>query len=160
MGAAVCHTGEFHIRIQKGLQLTQSQFGGDPSHVVLSGDSAGGNAIDLLISANGGTGFPDLFVGAAAESTSWGAESQVVDLDANFAANVRATGCESASNVIDCMRTIPIDIFQNQTMGGWGPVIDGTLITAPHYQLYEQGRFQKIPVIHGCKYCIPHWTDS
>lgn len=131
--------------------LNQGQFGGDPSHIVLSGDSAGGNAIDLLISANGGVGFPDLFIGAAAESTSWGAESQVVDQDANFAANVNATGCSGATDPIACMRDVPIDEFQNQTVGGWGPVIDGKLITAPHYQLYEQGKFQKIPVIHGCE---------
>lgn len=39
----------------------------------MSGDSAGANAIDILLTANNGAGFPDLFVGAAAESTGWDA---------------------------------------------------------------------------------------
>lgn len=52
--------------------LLTSVFGGDPNHIVLSGDISGVNAIDILL-------------------------------------------------------------------------------TAPHYQLMEQGKFQKIPVIYGCK---------
>ena len=127
-----------------------TSFGGNPDHIVLSGDSAGGNAINILLTANNGKGFPDLFVGAASESTSWGAGGYSVDRDAALMHNINSTGCASSADPIDCMRTMPISEFKNKTtQDGWGPTIDGELIVAPEYQMFEQGRFQNIPVIYG-----------
>ncbi|KAE8440962.1 hypothetical protein EG329_006151 [Mollisiaceae sp. DMI_Dod_QoI] len=126
------------------------KFGGDPNHIVMSGDSAGANAIDILLTANNGAGFPDLFVGAAAESTGWGGDPYAVDRDAEFAKNVNSTGCSGTPDPLDCMRLLPINEFQNKTTtDGWGPTIDGKLLMAPHYEMMEQGKFQKIPVIYG-----------
>ncbi|CZR69022.1 uncharacterized protein PAC_18923 [Phialocephala subalpina] len=127
-----------------------TKFGGDPNHIVMSGDSAGGNAIDILLTANDGAGFPDLFVGAAAESTGWGGDPYAVDRDTEFERNVNSTGCSGTPDPLDCMRLLPIAEFQNKTTtDGWGPTTDGKMLTAPHYQLMEQGQFQKIPVIYG-----------
>ncbi|KUJ06636.1 alpha/beta-hydrolase [Mollisia scopiformis] len=127
-----------------------TKFGGDPNHIVMSGDSAGANAIDILLTANNGAGFPDLFVGAAAESTGWGGDPYAVDRDAEFAKNVNSTGCSNSPDPLDCMRLMPIDEFQNKTTSdGWGPTIDWKLLMAPHYEMMEQGKFQKIPVIYG-----------
>ena len=126
------------------------QFGGNPDHIVMSGDSSGGNAIDILLTANNGAGFPDLFVGAAVESTGWGSDPYAVDRDSSLANNINSTGCLIATDPIDCMRMMPIAEFQNKTTtDGWGPTIDGKMLTAPHYQMMEQRRFQKIPVIYG-----------
>lgn len=125
-------------------------FGGDPDHVVLMGDSSGGNAVDDLLAANNGTGFPDLFVGAIAESTGWGAEGYTTDRDKALQNNIRSTGCDAAADPVDCLRNLPIGELQARTTtDGWGPTVDGTFIAAPHYQMYEQGRFQNIPVIYG-----------
>ncbi|KAK5203970.1 hypothetical protein LTR41_010427 [Exophiala xenobiotica] len=58
---------------RKALQWVQrhiSRFGGDPSHVVLGGDSAGAASIALHLTAYGGRN-DGLFVGAAAESVSF-----------------------------------------------------------------------------------------
>lgn len=139
-----------------------TKFGGDPNHIVLSGDSSGANAIDIILTANNGTGFPDLFVGAMAESTGWGSDPQAADRDTEFANNVNSTGCLNATDVIDCMRALPIDEFQNKTTkDGWGPTVDGGVwLTAPHYQMMEQGRFQKIPVIYGCMYFLSFQAHS
>lgn len=128
------------------------KFGGNPNHIVLSGDSTGGNAIDIILQANNGTGFPDLFVGAMAESTGMGSDGYAVNRDAELTKNFNSTGCLDATDPIDCMRNIPIGIFQNTTTkDGWGPTVDGgKWLIAPHYQMMEQGRFQKIPVIYGC----------
>lgn len=127
-----------------------TKFGGNPDHIVLSGDSAGGNAINILLTANNGEGFPDLFAGAASASTSWGAVGYSVNRDAALRNNINSTGCSSAADPIDCMRTMPIAEFQNKTAtDGWGPTIDGKLIVAAEYQMFEQGRFQNIPVIYG-----------
>jgi hypothetical protein len=88
------------------------------------------------------------------ESTGWGSEGYPVNRDQEFNNNVNATGCLNATDPIDCMRLIPIDEFQNKTTkDGWGPTIDGgKWLVAPHYQMMEQGRFQKIPIIYGCEY--------
>ncbi|KAG4438236.1 hypothetical protein IFR05_006264 [Cadophora sp. M221] len=127
-----------------------TKFGGNPNHIVMSGDSSGGNAIDILLTANNGAGFPDLFVGAAVESTGWGSDPYPVNRDGPLAKNINSTGCLNATDPINCMRMMPIAEFQNKTTkDGWGPTIDGKMLTAPHYQMMEQGRFQKIPVIYG-----------
>ncbi|KAL3424241.1 triacylglycerol [Phlyctema vagabunda] len=127
-----------------------AQFGGDPDHIVLSGDSSGAEAIDILLAANNGTGFPDLFVGAMIESTGMGSTATAVQRDNAFNNNANSTGCLDAADPIQCMREIPIAQFQNTTTrDGWGPTIDGVTVNAPHYQMYEQGLFQKIPVIFG-----------
>lgn len=127
-----------------------TKFGGNPDHIVVSGASSGGNAIDVLLTANNGVGFPDLFKGAIAESTGWGAEGYSADRDQALQNNLASTGCNATADPIDCMRNMPIAEFQNKTTtDGWGPTIDGTFLVAPHYQMYEQGRFQNIPVIYG-----------
>lgn len=130
-----------------------TKFGGNPDHIVMSGDSAGATAIDILLTVNNGTGFPDLFVGAAAESTGFsGNEPYSVGRDGELASNFKSTGFAGAVDPLDCMRQLPINTFQNTiTKNGWGPTIDGKFLVAPHYQMMEQGRFQKIPVIFGGK---------
>lgn len=132
------------------MQQHATKFGGDPNHIVVSGASSGGNAIDVLLAANNGAGFPGLFAGAIAESPGWGSEGFSADRDQALSNNLNSTGCLNATDPIDCMRTMPIAEFQNRTTkDGWGPTVEGRLIAAPHYQMFEQGRFQSIPVLYG-----------
>lgn len=128
-----------------------TSFGGNPNHIVITGASSGGHAIDALLQANNGVGFPDLFVGAIAESTGWGSEPQTVDRDEALMNNLKATGCDTKPDPLDCLRNLPIGELQaRSTTDGWGPTIDGKFMVAPHFQMYEQGRFQsQIPVIYG-----------
>lgn len=138
------------IAAARWMQQHATKFGGNPNHIVVSGASSGGNAIDVLLAANNGTGFPDLFAGAIAESPGWGSEGFSADRDQALNNNLNSTGCLNATDPIDCMRMMPIAEFQNKTTkDGWGPTVEGKLIAAPHYQMFEQGRFQNIPVIYG-----------
>ncbi|KAK6581002.1 hypothetical protein PZA11_006490 [Diplocarpon coronariae] len=126
------------------------KFGGNPDHIVLSGDSSGGQIINTLVTSNNGVGFPDLFVGAAVESPGWGSEPTSAGRDESLTKNLVSTGCSNSLDPIDCMRMMPIADFQNKTAkGGWGPTIDGKILNAPHYQMWEAGKFQKFPMIHG-----------
>lgn len=128
-------------------------FGGDPDHIVLSGDSSGAEAISYLLASNDGEGWPDLFVGAALESGGIYSAAQPVDREPAFRNNVNSTGCLNATSPIQCMRAIPIAEFQQLlTSDGWGPQIDGEICGAAPYQMFEQGRFQKVPVIYGGEY--------
>lgn len=140
------------VAAAKFVQQHIEAFGGDPNHIVMSGDSSGAEAIDNLLASNNGTGWPGLFVGAAVESTGMYSTGHPVDRETAFQNNVNATGCLNETDPIQCMRKIPIAQFQSLlTSDGWGPQIDGEIIMAPHPQMYEQGRFQKIPVIYGGK---------
>lgn len=156
LGQAACYQGTSYQSFQHRISSDNYvQFGGNPDHIVMSGDSAGGNAIDILLTANNGAGFPDFFVGAAVESTGWGSDPYAVDRDSSLAKNINSTGCLTATDPIDCMRMMPIAEFQNKTTkDGWGPTIDGEILMAPHYQMMEQGKFQQIPVIYGSEFPI------
>lgn len=155
MGGAVPNNGLRDIIAgARFIQEHAEAFGGDPNHIVLSGDSSGAEAIDILLASNNGTGWPDLFVGAAVESAGMYSTSYPVGRDSAYYNNVNSTGCLNATDPIQCMREIPIDEFQNLlTSDGWGPTIDDEICNAPHFEMYEQGRFQKIPVIFGGKFC-------
>lgn len=138
------------IAAARWIKQFATAFGGNPNHIVINGDSSGGNAIDELLAANNGTGFPDLFVGAIAESTGWGAEGFTVSRDNALRNNLVATGCDTKPDPIDCLRTLPIGELQaRSSKDSFGPTVDGSFIVAPHYQMFEQGRFQNIPVIYG-----------
>ncbi|KAJ4386119.1 hypothetical protein N0V93_009011 [Gnomoniopsis smithogilvyi] len=138
------------IAAARWIKQFATKFGGNPNHIVINGDSSGGNAIDELLAANNGTGFPDLFVGAIAESTGWGAEGFSVDRDNAVTNNLKATGCDTKPDPLDCLRNLPIGELQaRSTKDGFGPTVDGSFIVAPHFQMFEQGRFQNIPVIYG-----------
>ncbi|PBP20138.1 alpha/beta-hydrolase [Diplocarpon rosae] len=138
------------IAAAKWVKKHAKKFGGDPDHIVLSGDSSGGYAINILLTSNNGKGFPDLFVGAAVQSPGWGSEPLPAGRDATLTKNIESTGCANHTDPIDCMRLLPIEEFQNKTAkDGWGPTIDGEILNAPHYQMWEQGKFQKVPMIQG-----------
>lgn len=151
VGGAVPNNGlRDMVAAAKFVQEHIEAFGGDPNQIVLSGDSSGAEAINNLLASNNGTGWPGLFAGAAVASGSMNSVAQPVDRQPAFDNNANSTGCSNATNVIQCMRDIPIAQFQSLLASdGWGPQIDGEIISAPHYQMYEQGRFQKIPIIHG-----------
>ncbi|OTB10372.1 hypothetical protein K445DRAFT_70422 [Daldinia sp. EC12] len=147
---------------RKALQWVQdhiSQFGGDPGHVVLGGDSAGAASISLQMVAYDGKK-TDLFHAAAAESVSFATvltvdESQY--LYDNFSALVGCSGYYS----LDCLRNKTAAELQSQNTGlpypgemskplySWNPVLDYDFLTDYTYNSFAKGRFVKIPVIYG-----------
>ncbi|CAN8104503.1 unnamed protein product [Discula destructiva] len=125
-------------------------FGGDPDHIVLTGDSSGAEAIVNLLVMNNGTGWPGLFVGAAAESVGSFPTGFPARQEETFTKYLNKTGCLGSSDPIRCLGGVEINLFQNLTSeGGWGPVIDNDLLVDHHVRMWEMGRFQKIPMIFG-----------
>lgn len=146
---------------RKALHWVQShisKFGGNPKHVVLGGDSAGAASITFHLTAKD----EGLFIAAAGESPSF---ANMLTLDeaayqyGDFALRVGCLGNGTA--VLECLRTKHVSELQpgNVAMSfpgaaqppvfGWGPVIDGTLITNYTYAAFEAGQFIKVPVIFG-----------
>ncbi|KAH8662840.1 Alpha/Beta hydrolase protein [Tricladium varicosporioides] len=125
-------------------------FGGDTNHVVLSGDSVGALIITHLMAAHNGTGLPGFFHGAAAESSSFAGDAQVVDVQSKYDDLVKAVGCTGANNTLSCLRGVNVTELQTKSPSyGWSPVIDNDILVAPLYQLYEQRRFRHVPTIYG-----------
>lgn len=143
--------------------LTPPKFGGDPNHVVIGGDSAGGASIDLHLSAYGGRD-DGLFHAAAAESQSFAQQSTVAQAQYQYDALVARVGCANSSTIssLSCLRALPIATLQGANINiptpGGGPgaplfmystVIDGTFSRDFTYAEFARGNFIKVPVIFG-----------
>lgn len=114
----------------------------------------------LLLSAYGGRN-NGLFVGAAAESQSFGTMLNVSE--SQFAYNKLAenTGCSSSDNTLTCLRSLNVNDLQHQNVKTpfpgatgdplylYGPTIDGDLVQDHTLKLFNQGKFIKVPVIFG-----------
>ncbi|KAF5007159.1 hypothetical protein FDECE_6512 [Fusarium decemcellulare] len=146
---------------RKGLQWVQkhiSKFGGDPNHVTMGGDSAGAASVSLHLSAFGGKD-EGLFHAVAAESVSFATVLTVKESFYQYENLAIRLGC--TKDVLACMRSKTVKEIQDVNTniaypGGpapplymWTPVIDGDLIPDVTYNLFEEGKFIKVPAIMG-----------
>ncbi|KAJ3494779.1 hypothetical protein NLG97_g3854 [Lecanicillium saksenae] len=87
------------------VQRNIRSFGGDPSRVTIFGESAGGGAVDNLITAPPN---PLPFAAAIAQSLGLEQSSDPVEKDKTaWRTLVSNTNCGSAGNVLECMRNVP-----------------------------------------------------
>ncbi|KAL3418592.1 carboxylesterase [Phlyctema vagabunda] len=143
--------------VQKYIQL----FGGDPKHVTIGGASAGAASVNLHLSAYGGRD-DGLFIAAAAESQSFGAQMTVEESQYQYDALVSRVGCADTTSTLKCLRDLDVSLLAEDNVavpspGGAGEnpvfmysnVIDGDFTPDYTYRLFEQGKFIKVPVIFG-----------
>ncbi|KAK7737865.1 hypothetical protein SLS53_006242 [Cytospora paraplurivora] len=143
------------------VQKYVKQFGGDPSHVVLGGDSAGAASISLHMTAYGGRD-DGLFQAAAGESVSFAvvltSEESKYQYD-NLALRLGCVG--NSSQTLACLQNktseeiqdvnynIPYPGAAARPLYMYNPVIDGDLIRNLTYTSFANGDFIKVPVIFG-----------
>jgi para-nitrobenzyl esterase len=144
------------------VQRNADVFGGDPGNVTVFGESAGGASVcDLMASSlTGGLfqkaivesgGFLDMGLPA---NPSGGTLSAAEQTGAKMA---QALGCDTASDVIACMRAKTADeILQAQEQqnslietGVWSPVVDGYVLSDKAQNIFAAGRQQKVPLLIG-----------
>lgn len=129
-------------------------FGGDPSKVMIFGESAGGQNVCTLLASPLGKG---LFSSALVESGGCAAEPK--DAAETFAADWAAqAGCDKDADPAACMRAMkaedveslvpaPIDLAGKQ--GPFQPIVDGYLLLKAPYEVLKAGEHNHVPVAMG-----------
>ncbi|KAK4170113.1 lipase 1 [Cladorrhinum sp. PSN259] len=141
-----------------------SSFGGDPTHVVIHGASAGAGSVAMHLIAYGGRD-DNLFVGGMAESIFFPAQPFLSELEYQFDRVVNQAGCDQVGkeNQMACLRQKPPDVLQGanyaQPFPGkpgppnpifyFTPCIDGDILPDLPYQLFGAGKFIQVPMLFG-----------
>jgi carboxylesterase type B len=136
------------------------QFGGNPGHVVLSGDSAGAASINLQLTAYGGRD-DHLFHATAAESQSFATINTVPESQFMYDNLAIRAGCASCNDTLACLRALTADQLQtvnfntpfpgaqNPPLYMYGPTLDNDFIKEYTYPAYANGNFVQLPAIYG-----------
>lgn len=142
--------------------LTCAQFGGDPSHVVIHGSSAGAGSVALHLLNQGNKG---LFSGAIMESTFMPTQPHKNELEWQYDRVMQTLGCsnDSSQQEIDCLRAKSTEELQLANVASpipamselyppvwyWTPCIDGDLILDNPLRMWKDGKFIRVPMIVG-----------
>jgi para-nitrobenzyl esterase len=123
-------------------------FGGDPDNVTVFGESAGGESILWLLATPGAKG---LFAKAIVESGGgWYQPSTLADQEKQGADFATAAGLPGASATLEQLRAIPADkTFDAPSKLGFGPFVDGRLISETPTQAFAAGRETDVPLMIG-----------
>ena len=131
-----------------------AKFGGDPEKITIFGESAGGISVSMLCASPLCKG---LFQGAISQSggsfgpyreTTYPGENMQTLAQAEESA-VKLMESLGASSIAE-MRAMDASVFSAQGLGGnsW-PIVDGYVIPDNQSVLYEEGKYNDIPVLIG-----------
>ena len=127
-----------------------ARFGGDPSRVMIAGQSAGASSVCALLASPKAAG---LFSTAVVESGGTCSASPRAAAQQQDAAFVTALGCDAgdAAAVVACLRQKPPAEILNaqQHAGTWGRVIEAGVLPLDPRDAFASGAFNHVPVLTG-----------
>ncbi|KAF1951006.1 alpha/beta-hydrolase [Byssothecium circinans] len=132
------------IKVLEWVQKNIAQFGGDPDQVVLDGK---------------------LFAGGIMESGGWVTMRTPEQGEEQYQRLLEDKGCANATNGLDCLRALNESTIRSSNCW-FNPNIDGTLYTDSLVNLFEQGKYTKVPTImgtcadEGTKYNAPETLNT
>jgi para-nitrobenzyl esterase len=136
-------------------------FGGDPGRVTIAGQSAGAHSVSLHLVSPGSNGlFQRAIMQSGYATQRWRTASEAESQGDEFAATL---GCANSDEklLLACLRSKsrdeilladpppPFEQFNETGLGQWTPVVDGFTIPDQPRFLYEQGAFNRVPIILG-----------
>jgi para-nitrobenzyl esterase len=134
------------IAALRWVQSNIARFGGDPRHVTIAGQSAGGVSVLALLVSHHSRG---LFQRAIVESGAFALNQRPL-ADAEAAGEAFATKAGCADQSAPCLRSLPVQaLVDNFTAPVIPGVVDGRILTASIATALAAGRFAHVPILNG-----------